>query len=116
MLQDRGNIKWGALMVPEHLQLLREWKKSVNAEPPRKLSEWELDEIQENISRAAADKMHIKLTVWEEGNYKEYNGVINKIIPYKRELVLITLSSTKFLSFDQIYSAKIESNFDISEI
>lgn len=68
MIFDRGTKKWGALMLPEHLQLLKEWKSSVNAESPRKLSEWELEEIQINISRAASDEVLVKLTIWEEKN------------------------------------------------
>lgn len=27
MLNDRGNMKWTALMLPEHLVQLKEWKK-----------------------------------------------------------------------------------------
>ncbi|UXJ71294.1 YolD-like family protein [Lysinibacillus fusiformis] len=116
MLNDRGAMKWGALMLPEHLQLLKEWKRSANAESPRKLSEWELEEIQVNIARAAADKVLVKLTIWEDRSYKDVRGIIIQISSYKRELVLKTLSNTKILTLDQIYAADIESNFEISEI
>ncbi len=27
MIRDRGNIKWTAMMLPEHVKLLREWQE-----------------------------------------------------------------------------------------
>ncbi len=46
MIQDRGNIKWASMMLPEHLELLREYKQQGRTEQPRELTEWELEELQ----------------------------------------------------------------------
>ncbi|MBH9787958.1 YolD-like family protein, partial [Clostridioides difficile] len=42
MIKDRGNIKWASMMMPEHLDRLREYKKGFT-EQPRELTEWELE-------------------------------------------------------------------------
>lgn len=31
MIQDRGSIKWTAMMLPEHVKLLREYNESLEA-------------------------------------------------------------------------------------
>lgn len=46
MIRDRGNIKWTAMMLPEHLKLLREWQEEEERrEPvgpdPQQLEEWD---------------------------------------------------------------------------
>ncbi|WP_213423025.1 YolD-like family protein [Bhargavaea massiliensis] len=46
MIRDRGNIKWTAMMLPEHLRLLREWQEEEGRreplEPdPQQMEEWD---------------------------------------------------------------------------
>lgn len=35
-----------SMMLPEHLELLREYKQQGRTEQPRELTEWELEELQ----------------------------------------------------------------------
>ncbi|MET3574841.1 YolD-like family protein [Bhargavaea ullalensis] len=46
MIRDRGNIKWTAMMLPEHLKLLREWQEGEERREPaepdsQQLEEWD---------------------------------------------------------------------------
>lgn len=46
MIRDRGNIKWTAMMLPEHLKLLREWQEEEGrreplAPDPQQMEEWD---------------------------------------------------------------------------
>ncbi len=51
-MKDRGAMKWTSMMLPEHLLLLKKWKQEVLTEPPRERAEWELEELQQTITRA----------------------------------------------------------------
>ena len=35
MIRDRGTIKWTAMMLPEHVQKIKQWKREAYAEAPR---------------------------------------------------------------------------------
>ncbi|MFE3576768.1 hypothetical protein [Lysinibacillus sp. NPDC059133] len=49
MLKDRGNMKWTAMTLPEHLVKIREWKEEQFHDKKRELTEWELEEIEQTI-------------------------------------------------------------------
>lgn len=59
MIKDRGNIKRAAMMMPEHLDFLKEFKQE-NTEQSRELTEWELEELQQTIDQAFNQQMDIK--------------------------------------------------------
>lgn len=52
MLRDRGNMKWTAMMLPEHLVEIKKWKEEQFYDIKRELTEWELEEIEQTIQRA----------------------------------------------------------------
>jgi hypothetical protein len=43
--RDRGTIKWTAIMLTEHLHLLREWKAEDDVFPEPNLDESDFDEL-----------------------------------------------------------------------
>lgn len=49
--RDRGKIKWTAMMLPEHISLLREWQAEDDYVKRPELSEWDLENIQEELER-----------------------------------------------------------------
>ncbi|WP_193767457.1 YolD-like family protein [Lysinibacillus sp. OL1] len=97
--------KWGALMLPEHLQALKKWKKEFYKESPKQLSSWELDDLQQTISLAVKQQQVIKLTIWENDRYIQQEGIIQYINSYERELTFCTLSQIKKIKIDYIYEA-----------
>jgi len=110
-IKDRGTIKWGALMLPEHLQKLKEWRKEAYAEAPRSLTDWELDDLQETINQAVNQLQVITLTVWEKTRYVQWTGTIQKLDSDKRELELQTITSLKRLSINDIHAAKLDEEY-----
>ena len=40
MLRDRGNIKWTAMMLPEHVQRLRTWQQEDQQITKPTFDEW----------------------------------------------------------------------------
>lgn len=106
MIKDRGTMKWTAMMLPEHLMLLKEWKQEVFTEPPRERTEWELEELQQTISRAIVQHNYIMLTIWEQAHYVQWGGFIQAM--HEEELLLETITTTKHIPLRYIYAAYVE--------
>lgn len=111
MINDRGNIKWTAMMLPEHLDLLKEYKRADHVEPIRVLTEWESEELQQTIEQAINQQLDIKLNVWEGGKYTQWNGIIKSINLHTNELILETLLNTKRISLAYVQSAQLEADY-----
>lgn len=61
------------MMMPEHLELLREFKQDCT-ELQRELMESELEEIQQTIELAYNQKRAVKLEVWSDGKTIQWVG------------------------------------------
>lgn len=108
MIRDRGTIKWTAMMLPEHVQKIREWKKEAYAEAPKELTEWELEDLQQTIDQAIAQNKIITLTVWESIKYVQWTGTIQALNPNKQELTLETITKIKHIPINRIHSARLD--------
>lgn len=88
MIRDRGNIKWTAMMLPEHVKMLREWhEKDKYVEQPE-LDEWALQELSEQLQIAYTNKSEVELKVWEEKRIYRATGTISKLNPHSSVLYL----------------------------
>jgi len=108
MIKDRGNIKWASMMMPEHLDGLREYKKGFT-EQLRELAEWELEEIQQTIDQAFSQHLDIKLEAWQDNKIIQWTGTIKTINFNTNELILDTLLKTKRIQ--NIQSAQLEADY-----
>ena len=109
MIQDRGNIKWASMMLPEHLELLREYKQQERTEQPRELTEWELEELQKTIDQAFNQQLDIKLDVWKDYKITQWTGIIKSM--NTNELILETLLKTKSIPIQSIQSAQLAADY-----
>ncbi|MFJ7665617.1 YolD-like family protein [Lysinibacillus sp. NPDC097195] len=107
MINDRGNMKWTSLMLPEHLVQLKEWKRKQFYDKKRELTEWELDEIEQTIQQAFKMQKLIKLTLWKNQKIFDEIGMITGTDIYKKELLLDTDLSIKHITFDMIQKASL---------
>lgn len=88
MIRDRGNIKWNALMLPEHVSLLREWKKQDQYIEKPQLDEWALQELSEQLQLTYEQKVEVELKIWNEKKIFKVTGVISKLDERNGELYL----------------------------
>ena len=65
-VQDRGKLKWTALMLPEHVRMLRDWMDEDNRIQRPELNEFDLQTLQENIEIALMRKCEVEIQVWKE--------------------------------------------------
>lgn len=86
-IKDRGNIKWQGLMLPEHIQMLREWYKEDDEVKRPELDEFDLQLIQEELDIAAKRKCEVLIETWRDKQIFKHRGIIERIDPAHREIV-----------------------------
>ncbi|KAA0965810.1 YolD-like family protein [Sporosarcina sp. ANT_H38] len=77
MIRDRGNIKWTAMMLPEHITELKSWKDEDDYIERPLFDEWELESIQMEIELAFKRQCDAKITIWKKGKTIMYTGKIS---------------------------------------
>lgn len=79
MLKDRGTKKWTALMLPEHIALLKKvWAEDEIINRPI-LDSQELEMMNRQLGQAYEQRIAVKLTVYSVGMVEEYCGIVIKI-------------------------------------
>lgn len=77
--RDRGQIKWTSLMLPEHLDVLRQWQREDRYVERPELTEWELQEMQGTLEHAVKRRCETFLKTWHDGEIRFHQGVIEMI-------------------------------------
>lgn len=77
MIRDRGNIKWNAMMLPEHVNLLREWHEKDDYVKKPELDEWALQELSEQLQIAYHNNAEVELGLWEDNHIFKATGIIS---------------------------------------
>lgn len=104
MNKDRGTIKWTAMMLPEHVKLLREWQDEDKYIARPEIDEWTLQQISEQIQYAYERKLPIQLTIWEETQLYKVHQYVKNIDINRQKL---TLQSGECFSFADICGATL---------
>lgn len=97
MIKDRGMMKWRGMMLPEHVQSLKELATDQLRERKPILDEYQIQEYEEKIHYAMAFNLPLKLSVWQDGFtdvytvYVHYVDSLNKQIRAKdnEDMVLV---------------------------
>jgi YolD-like protein len=94
-IQDRGNIKWTSLMLPEHVKELR---KYINEDyydiPEPTLDEQQLEEINSLILEAIELNIPLLFTIYKDKRLKEVRGFIHYIDHVKQEFRIYDMENT----------------------
>lgn len=107
MIRDRGNIKWTAMMLPEHVKMLSSWQEEDNQVKRPKLEGWELELIADEIERAYKSMTTIKLTYWRNGYIKDDYGKVITIDNKSQAIVIDDPFGTTRYRFDEIVAVSL---------
>ena len=88
MIRDRGNIKWTAMMLPDHIVELIKWMDKDRYEERTELSEWDLRSIQEEIETSYKRKYEALIKTWKDGKVKTRGGTI-KLLDLRTECIVL---------------------------
>ncbi|MEK3935902.1 YolD-like family protein [Sporosarcina sp. FSL W7-1349] len=81
-IRDRGAKKWSmSIMLPEHVQKLREWYDEDNYVARPHLDNFDLQVLQHEIERAYKRQCETKIEVWKAGRIDLYMGKICELDP-----------------------------------
>ena len=105
MNKDRGVIKWTAMMLPEHVKLLREWQEEDSLVMQPELDEAQLEQININLQRAYSEASPIQLKVWEQTGIYTITGIIQKVNIHEQ---YVKLTDSRKIQFHNIYEAILD--------
>ena len=80
MIRDRGNIKWTAMMLPEHIAELRNWMDKEHYSECPELSDWDLRSVHEEIEVVYKRKCQTLIKTWKDGKIMTRGAIIVEVI------------------------------------
>lgn len=104
-IKDRGQIKWTAMMLTEHVQLLKDLKKEDRYNGKPVLDDFDLEAIYEEIRLAYTRQCEIELRLWQNELRIEI-GLLTAIDLSKKLVYLKQAGRTKTIPFTDIIGAK----------
>lgn len=106
-IKDRGRIKWTALMLPEHVELIRAWYEKDEWVPKPDLNEFDLELIQEEMDIALKRQCNVIIHSWKAGVIYTNRGVIKGIDATSRMLIYGDQLANHRLPMDEVISIVI---------
>ncbi|MGP4070662.1 YolD-like family protein [Halobacillus sp. B29] len=107
--RDRGTIKWTSLMLPEHVEMVKQvWKEDERIEKPI-LDEQQMEEMGFKLQRAVSDGLPIQIRYHNGFNYSEEKVKVLQIDLNVRKVKCITVREKLHTSIniDQIMDVTI---------
>ena len=105
-LKDRGNIKWTAMMLPEHVVILRELVEEQKKVPKPILDEQQLEEFEHIICEAMEHDLALTFVYWESGAYCTAIGNVKYMDAQNRKLRILD-------KFNELFIISFESLIDV---
>lgn len=106
-IRDRGRIKWTAMMLPEHVAIIRDYIANDGKVNKPVLDEWDLRQLEESIGLALAQRAEIKLKYWQAGDILTRGGKITKVDTTRRVLYVEDPFDTTAYPLDCIVDVSI---------
>lgn len=79
MLRDRGRIKWTAMMLPEHVRLLREWQEEEGHKKTIEVDEQQLEEWHYLIEEAMGNHLPLLIRFAAQSGAEEALGYVHYV-------------------------------------
>ena len=76
MIKDRGTKKWVALMLPEHVEAIKEELKKEKMKKKPELDEARWDEIDQLVQEGIEYQLSLEFTLFKNGEYEKHIGNI----------------------------------------
>ncbi|MFS0749509.1 YolD-like family protein [Oceanobacillus sp. 1P07AA] len=78
-VNDRGTIKWTAMMMPEHVELLNQLKEKQNRKQKPILDEQQFEENGFQLMIAHKDNLLVNIKYYSNYDYHNIKGYVDKI-------------------------------------
>lgn len=102
--RDNKMYEGGRIMLPEHLQGLRDLKERQKQDPKPDLSEEDFTDLGYAVTDAVALEALVTVKYWEDGYYSDREGIIYNVDMQLRQLKL----NDDWLKIDQIKTVELK--------
>ncbi|WP_152658309.1 YolD-like family protein [Oceanobacillus sp. CFH 90083] len=109
MINDRGNKKWTAIMIPEHVAMLKEVKKEYYAVEKPILDEQQIEENGFKLMMAHKDILLIEVKHYKDYGLHHCKGYIDSINYQYKYIKLVSK-----LGHDNLIKIKFEDTINVS--
>ena len=107
-MKDRGNIKWSAMMLPEHKKLLEKVYAQEEYVDKPTLSQDKCEEINRVLLLALSEKRMMRIKFYHEHTFQLIEGILTKYVPQQKKVKIVeSTGRTKILDLDQIVDGEI---------
>ncbi|WP_026672107.1 YolD-like family protein [Alkalihalobacterium bogoriense] len=89
MLKDRGNIKWTAMMIPEHVSRLRKVAEELTTVKKPIVDIQQLEEFEYFICEAMEHNHVLTFVYWDDGKYGIVLGKVHYIDSVNKQLRVV---------------------------
>ncbi|MBT2582646.1 YolD-like family protein [Planococcus sp. ISL-109] len=103
---DRGQLKWGSLMLPEHVRMLREWEAADPSKERPHLDEEELKLLQEEIEIAFQRQCAVEIRYWNN-RQAAIPGIITAIDISHGMLEVTSGNSSTRIAFSDLHGIRL---------
>ncbi|WP_078549297.1 YolD-like family protein [Litchfieldia alkalitelluris] len=86
-IRDRGSIKWTAMMMPEHVTMIRKHFKDEGKQVRPVLDADQIEEFERLLKVSLAEEALLEVTTWIKGYFSKRVGVVKKINPHQKKVV-----------------------------
>ncbi|KAB7672013.1 YolD-like family protein [Bacillus sp. B1-b2] len=86
MIRDRGTIKWTAMMLPEHVESVKEAMREEEKETQPILDEDKIQEMEQLLLEGMEYNLFLQYHFFKNGSVKQLSGRTIYIDPMKKEL------------------------------
>ena len=114
MLRDRGTIKWTAMMLPEHVEAVKEYMESTKKVKKPELDPQAFEEIERIVCEAMENNSLLAFTYWEGtketglGDFKTLLGTVHYIDVHGQAFRIVDHFDERFyLPFIDIIDVRI---------
>lgn len=102
MFHDRGTIKWTSLMLPEHVEMLKDmWQEDTKVQKPE-LDEQTIEIMEQHLQDAYYNMEPVRLSVFEDGEIFTVTGNIKQIDKQTKTIQLETDHTGRTITFNEI--------------
>ncbi len=108
MIKDRGNKKWVAMMLPEHVEMIKQIHIDLNREEQPILDEDRISELEARISYSMQHHLPVEFTIMNDGFEYRISGYVQSIDHIQRNFKIRDLrDKVKYINFSCIVDIEV---------
>lgn len=107
MIRDRGTIKWTAMMLPEHVKMLRDWTEEDTHMVKPELDEQRLEEMNDMLYLALEEGSELLITYYEHKQHRLLIGHVHHYDQVTRKLHIVDKFGTPhYIAIEEVIDVR----------